>query len=454
MFKSLLVSTTLLFGTSAVADQIQFLPHGPQALSSVLSTIQSARQSVELSYYIFEPCSTAGKMILKNLAAKARQGVKVRAVIDAQPLKAADRDHLASFFAKHRMGLKFYNDTFMVHFGTNLRSHIKFIVADGSTYVSGGRNVDDGYYGMATDINYVDRDVLVKGNSGAQVVRSFNEMWNSWMVSEGNSTLSDQNVFEGVCLKEDATYKKAAQYISTKAATLKTRTNVHSCSNVRFVTDNPEFSSTAYGEAQEGNNDFMTHLRLREKRTTAEVLNFFNGSARKLEIENWSYMPAHQLDQAFASLRTRKVAVQVITNGAAGAGGMFDGTFDHIMKYYVERDTTGSQGVLQISRKGGMNDAHELTPKSSAWKIHSKVAVRDNRDVLVSSFNLDPRSYHTNLESAVVAERCDGLAKDLQAGFETLKNNFKKDRVCKDCNAEASPSYLMRVLGWMSHEFL
>ncbi|MBX2996440.1 MAG: phosphatidylserine/phosphatidylglycerophosphate/cardiolipin synthase family protein [Bdellovibrionaceae bacterium] len=455
MYRSLLFASALMISGRALADQIQYLPHGPQSLSAIVTTIQNARSSVDLTYYIFEPCTVPGRLVLKNLAAKARQGVRVRAILDAQPLKAAERANLTQFFKRRGMDLKFYNDAFAFSPTLNNRSHIKFTVADGNTYVSGGRNIADGYFGFDAGINYVDRDLIVKGASARQVQASFNELWNSSMVSQGSEFEADGR-FDSVCLKEDATYQKAVQMLSQKKAELKARTKEHACSDVTFTTDNPEFASARYGDgmAGESNPEYLNSLRLMEKRTSGQVLDFFSSANRRLEVENWSYVPAHRMSAVFEKLRQKQVRVEVLTNAAAAAGGIFDSSFDDIMKYYVERDTNGTQAVLQVSRQGSMNDRHDLTPATGRWKIHSKVAVADNRDVLVSSFNLDPRSYHTNLESAVVVRRCEALAKDLQAGFQGLRQNVKQDLKCKTCHPEVSPNYTMRVLGWIAHELL
>lgn len=452
MYRSLLFASALMLSGRAFADQIQYLPHGPQSLSAIVTNIQNARSSVDLTYFIFEPCTVPGRMLLKNLAAKARQGVRVRAIIDAHPLEAKDRANLTQYFKRRGMGLKFYNDALSFSPTLNNRSHIKFTVVDGSSYVSGGRNIADGYFGFDSTLNFVDRDVLVKGSSARQVQASFNEIWDSSMVSEGSEFQADGR-FEAVCLKEDAVYQKAVSMLATKKQALKARTVEHTCSDVSFTTDNPEFASARFGET-ESNGEYLNFFRLREKRTSAKILDFFASAGSRLEIENWSYLPAHRLGETFQKLREKQVRVEVITNSIANAGGIFNNSFDDIMKYYVERDTTSSQAVLQIPRQSSMNDRHELTPTTGRWQIHSKVAVADNRDVLVSSFNLDPRSYHTNLESAIVTKNCPALAKDLQAGFQTLRQNVQQDLKCKTCQPENSANYFMRVLGWMAHELL
>src|SRR5438876_11089216 len=63
------------------------------------------------------------------------------------------------------------------------RMHEKLIVADGERYITGGRNLDASYFGLARKRNFVDRDVYVEGASAADAERCFDELWASKDVS-------------------------------------------------------------------------------------------------------------------------------------------------------------------------------------------------------------------------------------------------------------------------------
>jgi phosphatidylserine/phosphatidylglycerophosphate/cardiolipin synthase-like enzyme len=83
--------------------------------------------------------------------------------------------------------------------------------------------------------------------------------------------------------------------------------------------------------------------------------------------------------------------------------------------------------VKQISSREAVAEPFELTPVGAPFLIHSKTLVRDNRDSVVGSFNLDPRSYSTNLEGAVIVKNCPEFAADVSGQFQRLKFVYDQD---------------------------
>lgn len=398
-----------------------------------------------MTTFIFEPCHASTKILIDALAAKAKQGVKVRVLLDGFMQKSEHKGALAIYFAKRGIDFKLFSDFPLA----NSRTHIKLMVVDGVSSIIGGRNLSDDYFSLAEGVNFLDREVLIRGPSGREAQDLFNELWNSPMNSRP-APASDE-ALRTVCLKKNPFDQKVAAYFKEKSASLIAAIPARTCSRVEIVTDHPDFMNPTYSE--EGG-EYLNDIRLRLKRTTKAHLDFFAGTRRALEIENWSYLPSGRIDQTLEDLRRRNVRLQILTNGSAGAGGVFDGFFDILQKQYSIRDTRGSSAVIQISRQGAMNDRFQLTPARASWKIHSKVAVRDGRDVLVGSFNLDPRSYHTNLETAALFENCPELAQDLKAQFENLKRVYRQDLSCQKCQQDIEPSLFGQILGWMGHEFL
>ena len=129
------------------AQSVDILPSGGATLEALLHAIDGARGHIHLEYYIFEPDET-GSRLLRALAARARQGVKVRLLVDA-----IGSPKLLS--RRHRARLNEYRDAggeFAVFHPTrldrlrplvNLRTHRKIVVVDGRTGFVGGINVND-----------------------------------------------------------------------------------------------------------------------------------------------------------------------------------------------------------------------------------------------------------------------------------------------------------------------
>lgn len=126
----------------------RLLGSGGQAQQALLQAIGQARAHIHLEYYIFRPDET-GQTVLRALAAKAREGVAVRLLVDAigsfslyarrsrcqalQELLAAGGE-LALF---HPARLDRFRPL------VNLRTHRKLVVCDGRVGFIGGVNITD-----------------------------------------------------------------------------------------------------------------------------------------------------------------------------------------------------------------------------------------------------------------------------------------------------------------------
>ena len=150
------------------AQSVDILPSGGATLEALLHAIDGARGHIHLEYYIFEPDET-GTRLLRALAARARQGVKVRLLVDA-----IGSPKLLS--RRHRARLNEYRDAggeFAVFHPTrldrlrplvNLRTHRKIVVVDGCVGLLGGINVtdDENEYLRPHDA-YRDTHLLLRG---------------------------------------------------------------------------------------------------------------------------------------------------------------------------------------------------------------------------------------------------------------------------------------------------
>jgi len=127
-------------------NDIQPLVNGDEAFPAMLAAIESARQSISLTTYIFDN-DQSGKQFVEALERAVKRGVVVRVLIDA----AGARYSWPSITHK----LKSANIPFAVFLPSslfapwrvttiNLRSHRKILVADGQTGFTGGMNIRHG----------------------------------------------------------------------------------------------------------------------------------------------------------------------------------------------------------------------------------------------------------------------------------------------------------------------
>ncbi len=178
------------------AHSVDILPSGGATLDALLAEIDTARSHVHLEYYIFEPDETGGRL-LQALAAKSRQGVHVRLLVDA-----IGSPRLLS--RRHRRLLHDYADAggeFAVFHPTrldrlrplvNLRTHRKIVVIDGHTGFVGGINVtDDENEQIHPDHAYRDTHLLIRGGAVRWLQYVF---LRDWHYAEGDPPAREEDL--------------------------------------------------------------------------------------------------------------------------------------------------------------------------------------------------------------------------------------------------------------------
>ncbi len=167
------------------------LDEGELSLIARLNLIRSATRSVDLQTYIFDTDDSA-RMVIDELLAAARRGVKVRVLID-QLSAISDLQMLGALSGAHaNFELRVYNPAFgkaklnyFDYAGSvlccfrrfNQRMHNKLLVIDDVIGMVGGRNYQDDYYDWDSEYNFRDRDVVVAGPEAREMAANFQAFW-------------------------------------------------------------------------------------------------------------------------------------------------------------------------------------------------------------------------------------------------------------------------------------
>lgn len=169
------------------------LDYGQDALLARLDLIRGAQRAIDIQTYIFDE-DDAGHLILDELLAAAKRGVKVRLLVDQ--LAALKRvDTVAALAGAHvNFEMRVYNPVLgRARFGypmyalasaccwrrLNQRMHNKLIVVDGLVGVTGGRNYQNDYFDWDARYNFRDRDILVAGPAVADMQGHFEAFWDA-----------------------------------------------------------------------------------------------------------------------------------------------------------------------------------------------------------------------------------------------------------------------------------
>jgi len=167
------------------------LDEGELSLVARLNLIRSATRSIDLQTYIFDTDDSA-RLVIDELLAAARRGVKVRLLID-QLSAISDLQMLGALSGAHvNFELRVYNPAFgkaklnyFDYAGSvlccfrrfNQRMHNKLLVIDDVLGVVGGRNYQDDYYDWDKEYNFRDRDVIIAGPEVREMAANFQAFW-------------------------------------------------------------------------------------------------------------------------------------------------------------------------------------------------------------------------------------------------------------------------------------
>ncbi|WP_198970387.1 cardiolipin synthase [Xylophilus sp. ASV27] len=162
----------------STASDVRLLVGGAQTFDALFEAIRAARRHVHLEYYIFEP-DGIGTALRDLLVQKARQGVKVRLLVDALGSKRLGRRFLAPLRAAGaEVGL--FHDTRIgrrLRPVINFRTHRKIVVCDGTLGFTGGLNITDEEDERRRPDAYHDVHLRLQGNAVRWLQTVFLEDW-------------------------------------------------------------------------------------------------------------------------------------------------------------------------------------------------------------------------------------------------------------------------------------
>ena len=405
--------------------ELKYLDTPDLAISALYDSIKNAKESIDMTYYLMAPCDSVTKVLMNAIGEKKRENpnFKARIIVDAYNYKGSQKSEFAAFLKNKNIELKYFNDAPLIPALNNYRTHAKFSVVDGGgsqpVLITGGRNMADEYYGMKeNEVNWIDRDVIAKGAAGYKAKVAFSEVWNSSYASIPSpadaATLKEA---QKSCFAWGPKERKLKNFLDKRSKPLLSELQKHSCDDVKFYTDSMNHSNIniTWEGPDKLNFDKVDEERRKAKPTATEITNLLE-PAKSISMENYSYIPHGKMESILAAKRKQGIPVHVYTNHFTK--GTDDVEVEH--NYASAQDTGKSQKNFAISRLAQANQRWELSPPNTEYSIHSKIYVTDSKNVAVSSFNLDPRSYHTNPESALIVKNCPTFAKQVQETSQLL----------------------------------
>ena len=288
------------------------------AFMARLAMADLAEKTLDGQYYIWDG-DTTGLILADHLLRAADRGVRVRLLIDDHYMTESRDNNIAALDAHPNIEIRFFNPvrnrrwrmmSMLAEFGrVNHRMHNKLFVMDNAVGIVGGRNIADVYFGVQTDHNYRDLDVMTAGPIVNEISASFDMFWNSeWAlpvaaVVEDRATEQDlQDLRKRLAEKLAATgypYPIDEQLAGLRERLVQIRDNFIWAPGKVFVEQPSRVDNNA---------DNVIALALRQRASEVE---------HELLIESPYFVLGDPTIERVRQLTARGVKVRVLTNSAA-----------------------------------------------------------------------------------------------------------------------------------------
>ena len=168
----------------ASQERVRSIEDTDSALLWRLQLIESAEREVIFSTFDLR-ADGSGQDLMAALYGAAQRGVRVRVIVDGLNgfLHLQNSGVLRALAAEENVEVRFYDPIDLLRpWKLNYRLHDKYLIADGSKYILGGRNSNDLFLGSYQENQNIDRDVLVvsdggEGSSVSQLLTYFESVW-------------------------------------------------------------------------------------------------------------------------------------------------------------------------------------------------------------------------------------------------------------------------------------
>jgi putative cardiolipin synthase len=403
MWRALLLGLAL--APAAFGDVFRVLDDDRDAAQARVDLIQQASTKIDAVYFLARN-DRITLTALSLLREARRRGVgPVRLVVDAnfQHIPKAVLAHLSGEGVEVRV----YHPFTLRHPSWLFRRmHEKVVIVDGARYITGGRNLDEAYFGL-TKRNFIDRDVYVDGASACEADRHFNEMWNSPDVADLDVRVSDAERQRAASILDSAS-RGLDGFIALNTGR-NWSAGLHEIDSVQFLHDPLD--------ADDG------------PRLAVRLAEIIDGAKSSIVIESPYVVPQRPLLGLLEKKLKEGVRVQIVTNSLRSCDGAL--AYAGYIKY----------------RRRLLRAGVDLREYKGPDTLHAKTLVIDGRTVLVGSYNLDPRSQNLNAEAMTLAHD-EATATELLASIDQHVQNAWNVRAREHWRPHVPRSW--RIRAWVA----
>lgn len=447
-----------IWKTRTQPERARIIEDNGDALLERVKMISNAKSEIVLSTFDFR-ADESGKIILGALIDAADRGVSVNVIVDGVSgfLRMKGNPYFEALAASSGTSIKIYNKVNpLAPWRSMGRLHDKYLIADKSSYIIGGRNTFSYFLGSNSQYKNYDRDVLVycenanEDSSVNDLLSYFENVWNykesKPYMSGVNSLESDSGHFiinadENNDKSNSVTKKKSKLLSKSDVAVAKeelislyTEYYANNADNVFTVTSSDEELKDADYDNVSGdrtdNTDNNIYKDTYEVRNIALLSNPIEYTSKKPVV--W-YQLVELMKNAHSKVKIHTPYiicndymydgleevcnsvenVSLMTNSIGNNGNPF-GSAD----YYVNKNKILGTGIDVWEYEGG-------------YSYHGKSVLIDDNISVIGSFNLDMRSVYLDTELMLVIDSED-INRQLSESMESYEH------VARNANSDGS----------------
>lgn len=376
---------------------------GTNAFQTRIALVRLAEKSLDLQYYSVQNDLT-GQVMLEELLRAADRGVRIRILIDDLNIKKVDDAVTVLNLHPHIEvrgfnALATSNQPFWARFTSvftepgrvTKRMHNKTLIADNQSAIVGGRNLGDEYFDASSDFLFSDMDVLCAGPVVGPVSHSFDRYWNS----EESYPLDALPIKkpEGDLIREVRTrlrenWEQAHSHKEQSALR-----------DLKPLTMLEPLTWAQADVSVDPPHKVQQDSEMNESRPLTRLDQLLDHATEEFIAISPYFVPQDEGVDWLTSIASRGIKVRILTNSLASldVAAVYAG-----YRRYREPLLKGGVKLYEFKPIPGRRTKQTLRGSSSRASLHAKVYVIDRKDLVISSFNLDPRSIKLNTELAVV----------------------------------------------------
>jgi putative cardiolipin synthase len=389
------------------------------ALHWRLALIDSATQSLDVQYYLWKG-DAAGDLLGRRLMQAADRGVRVRVLVDDFLITGDGSD--AAGIAEHpMMSIRFYNPwvnrgnrvvsrafEWLSRPDLNSRMHNKVLIADNQVAIAGGRNIANEYFGLNSEKNFRDLDVVTVGPVVRDLSLAFDDYWTDDWAYPAQAVVKNHPQIDELAELRDRVMEIYEEERKTLTSfPLEPRDWENELAGMSDeMTFGPGLAVADDPNETRGGTPDQVFMSLR---MLAE------GIQEELVIISAYFVPAESSIDYFDNLENQGIRVVVLTNSL--------GSNNHAIansQYKKMRRALVESGVelYEMRHDALLMDEVDTPPvRSQSLVLHTKAVMVDRERAYIGGLNMSPRGVLYNTENGIIIED-DEFAQQLASMLE------------------------------------